>query len=217
MAKFVPYDKAFFKRVVDIKEDKTTEIPRRYSIEIELNRSGNSKADENIVIIMMNPSKANKNLSDDTVNRVIKEIHTQRKRVKIITILNLFVVFEKDSTKLKDYICDTGYEFTAGIDDSNLYNNDDIIEQRCKNANEVIIAWGDGKQKWYRRRENEVLSILKDINIDILCCNSLSMLGYPRHPLRLHEKINFVSYPSALKNWVNCILEERAKFYYEKE
>jgi hypothetical protein len=217
MTKFVPYDKTFFKKVIDIKEDKITENPRRYSIEIELNRSNNSEADENIVIIMMNPSKANRELSDDTVNRIIKEIHIQRKKVKIITILNLFVVFEKDSKKLKDYISEPGYEFTAGVNDGDLYNNNDIIEQSCKNANEIIIAWGDGEQKWYRRRENEVLSLLKRTDVNILCCNSLSKLGYPRHPQRLPGKINFISYSIALTEWVNEILEERAEFYYKKE
>ncbi|MEG0774392.1 DUF1643 domain-containing protein [Clostridium sp.] len=214
MDKYVPYDNNFFKTVLDIKEDNSIEPLKRYSLEIELNRTNNLKNYEKIVIIMMNPSKANKELSDDTVNRIIKEIHIQKKKVKYITILNLFSVFEKDSKKLKDYMKEYGYEVVAGISNNDLYNNDDLIRQSCENVNEVIIAWGDGKQKWYRQRENDVLSILAKINIEVLCCNDLSILGYPRHPSRLPQNIKFISYSTALEDWVMRTLEKRAEYYH---
>ena len=215
MTKLVPYNRNFLKKVIDIKENKNIKIPKRYLLKIELNRNNGSEDEE--IVIMMNPSKADKNLSDDTVNRIIKEIYIQRKKVKYITILNLFVVFERDSTKLKDYIKKCGYEFTVGISNSDLYNNDDVIEKSCEHATEIIVAWGDGKEKWYRKRENEILLILKKTNAKVLCCNDLNKLGYPRHPSRLPNEIKFVSYSTALKEWVNRMLEERAGFYYKKE
>lgn len=56
---------------------------------------------QNTVVIMMNPSAADANYSDDTVNKVIHALSTIS---QTIYILNLFPFYEPDSKKLGDLV-----------------------------------------------------------------------------------------------------------------
>ena len=63
-------------------------INKRYSLEISLD---NSRTKKTATIIMMNPSKANQNCSDQTVNKVLNFFKDNSKiPISKVIILNLF-------------------------------------------------------------------------------------------------------------------------------
>lgn len=95
--KNIYYDKNMVEKVLNIERDErffTDEIiKRRFLLEIKLK---SRKSEKTVVVIMMNPSKANKEVSDRTINKVIKYIYNNGKTKEIgkIVLLNLFVAYK---------------------------------------------------------------------------------------------------------------------------
>lgn len=60
----------------------------------------NGERENEFMAVCMNPSKANLEHSDDTVNRLIKYAHAYEKKYASIAILNTYSIYETDSKKL---------------------------------------------------------------------------------------------------------------------
>jgi len=138
----------------------------------------NTKKD-NVVVILKNPSRATKDISDKTVFTVTNYIKRNSKRFKCmnnvgtITIVNLMPFYETDSTKLKGMLIDP-------FDDKNIETIDEVTSKTSL----VIIAWGDqprGLSIEYGKLKASVLKILTKNNNSIYYVDKLSKVGNPKH------------------------------------
>lgn len=174
------YKNEYVKSVKLVHHDVATN--RRYRLDIELKNGDNEKA---VHLMMINPSKANEEISDNTLNRIIKYVSLNNvagvlQDIGKIIITNLYVVCETYPEKVDEYISVQSLDFVKGIDADGKYNNDTIIEMANKEAQLIIIAWGKGYIFDYDKRIQEIFSLMK--NKEIYQMEDLTQEGYPRHP-----------------------------------
>lgn len=174
------YKDEYVKNVELVHYDSATN--RRYRLDIELKNGDNEKA---VHLMMINPSKANEEISDNTLNRIIKYVSLNNvagvlQDIGKIIITNLYVVCETYPEKVDEYITVQSLDFVKGIDADGKYNNDTIIEMANKEAQLIIIAWGKGYIFDYDKRIQEIFSLMK--NKVIYQMEDLTQEGYPRHP-----------------------------------
>ena len=148
---------------------------KRYWLKLIIDNSKN----ESIIVILKNPSRATKDISDKTVFNVTNYIYKnagkykQLKNIGTIIILNLIPNYETYSEKL--------LSITSGITDKKNLKTIDRFSSRHKN---VIIAWGNppkGLKEEYNKIKEDVLTILKHNNNDIYYIHKLSALENPKH------------------------------------
>lgn len=148
---------------------------KRYWLKLTID---NSKAD-NIIVILKNPSRATKDVSDKTVFNVTNYIEKNSGTYKClnnigtITIVNLIPLYETYSDKL-------AYLTTSVFDDENLKTIDGLTSQ---NKN-VIIAWGNhpsGLYKEYEKIKASVLDILSKNKNDVYFVHKMTNNGNPKH------------------------------------
>ncbi len=130
-----------------------------------------------IIVILKNPSRATKEVSDKTIYTVTKYIYLKRntklfKDIGSIIILNLIPYYETNSVKLIRYgnIIDK-----ANIDTVRLYTS---------KISRVIIAWGNppnGLKAEYEELKSSVFCMLREYKNDIHFIDKLSKLGNPKH------------------------------------
>jgi len=134
---------------------------------------------ETIAVILKNPSRADKNVSDKTVYNVSSYIfknrdkHPEFKDVGAIVILNLIPNYQTYSDQLEPLRNEI-------IDPVNLA----VIKRFTSQDNNVIIAWGNhprGLFNEYEQLKNSVMNILSQNNNKILYVDKLSMAGNPKH------------------------------------
>ncbi|MFC5733414.1 DUF1643 domain-containing protein [Cytobacillus gottheilii] len=125
----------------------------RVSLEIQNSLQSNN---HKTVVIMMNPSAADANNSDETVNKVIKALRTIS---ETIYILNLFPFYEPNSKKLGDLV-----KKKTNI---HIVNQNKVaISQAIKNADKIIFAWGDVPKGLSAKLHNErVKSVIDIVNL----------------------------------------------------
>ena len=159
--------------VVGIEADITE--AKRYWLKLTID---DTKTD-NVVVVLKNPSRATKEVSDKTVFTVTNYIKRNSKRFKsmnnvgTITIVNLMPIYETDSTKLKGMLINP-------FDDKNIETIDEVTSKTSL----VIIAWGDtprGLSKEYGKLKASVLKILAKNNNSIYYVDKLSNFGNPKH------------------------------------
>jgi len=174
------YKNEYVKSVKLVHHDVATN--RRYRLDIELKNGDNEKA---VHLMMINPSKANEEISDNTLNRIIKYVSLNNaagvlQDIGKNIITNLYVVCETYPEKVDEYISVKSLDFVKGIDSDGNYNNNTIIEMANKEAQLIIIAWGKGYIFDYDKRIQEIISLMK--NKVIYQMEDLTQEGYPRHP-----------------------------------
>lgn len=134
---------------------------------------------ESIIVILKNPSRATKDISDKTVSTVTRYIdknrtkYKQLKNIGTVIILNLIPFYETYSEKLT-------VNGSGIIDKSNLKT----IEEFTSKHKTVIAAWGDhpkGLAAEYEELKNMVLQIIKDNKNDLYYVDKLSKKGNPKH------------------------------------
>jgi hypothetical protein len=134
---------------------------------------------DSVVVILKNPSRANKTVSDKTVYNVSSYIyknqdrHEALKDVGSVIILNLIPFYQTYSKELQvlknDVICP---------------KNLDVIKIITGENSKIVIAWGDhptGLFKEYQTLKNEVMNILSKNNNEVFYVHKLSLAGNPRH------------------------------------
>jgi len=134
---------------------------------------------ETIIVILKNPSRANKEVSDKTVYNVLSYLYKNRDKygvlsnVKSVIIVNLIPHYQTYSNKLEslknDVVC--------------ADNLDTIKRVTAENSN-VLIAWGNppkGLCEEYKTLKNRVLKILSDNDNKIFYVDKFSFLGNPKH------------------------------------
>ncbi len=158
---------------------------------------GRENKSETIQLIMMNPSKAGKDNSDNTMNSVIKYIYECPKfnQAKEITVSNLFPFSEPESSNLRQ-IFDSNSQDSLFQDE--LAKNRDKGDELVKSADKIILAYGDNPSKFKKSiHQSEVNHLLHKLidkeNIYAFSYHGkdgLSKQGNPFHPGR--KRINGV-------------------------
>lgn len=148
---------------------------KRYSLEVSLEAQGKGS----LVVIQKNPSRANDQVSDHTINRVLNYVQGNRNRysaleeVGCVVFLNLIPWYETYSRKLvrkQDRLADPV--------------NMETISQYLANSGPCIIAWGNppaGLQDPYIELCTEVMIILKKYGNPVFHVGALTRLNQPRH------------------------------------
>lgn len=159
--------------ITDITLEKTH--TKRYWLKLVFDDTKN----ETLGIILKNPSRANKEVSDKTIYNVSSYIYKNRdkypefKDVGTIVILNLIPNYQTYSDQLEPL----KHEI---IDPENLA----IIKQFTSQCNNVIIAWGNypkGLLKEFEELKTNVMDILSENNNKVLYVDKLSKAGNPKH------------------------------------
>jgi hypothetical protein len=165
----------------------TNPMPRRSRLTIDLDRPNGSQA----LFVMMNPSKATSEISDKTVNGIIKYTYEKcsaLSSVSRIVVLNLYTVYETASGELANLIAQYGYDCAVGNDGQCEITNDDVISLEAGRSEIVVTAWGKPsvsdkvlRECGYFRRIVEVLELIEGYrphHMDTYLRENL----YPKHP-----------------------------------
>lgn len=203
------YNKSYvIEKDIEILEYKGT-INRRLSMSIPLNRTEG----EQVLFIMMNPSKADSKESDRTINKIIEYSYTNFLNIKKIIVLNLYSVYETDSSGLNKIVSEYGLDFSIGNNINLETKNNDILELEAQKSEKIIVAWGKPKNTKaeelrnikYHEQALNTLSILQNYKEKTFHFGSLINNLYPRHPLYLKNEdkvlnlLNFTNLTDTLK------------------
>jgi len=132
-----------------------------------------------IVVILKNPSRANKEISDKTVYNVSNYIYRNQDKYDVLedvgslVIVNLIPHYQTYSSQLKEL--NNGVICTENLR---------AIDAVTKKNSTVIIAWGNhpaGLLKEYETLKKEVMNILSKNGNDIFYVDKLSAAGNPKH------------------------------------
>lgn len=157
----------------------------RYSMFIPFK---NPIGDGNVLVIMRNPSEADKTKSDKTINNVLRFCYSKYSGVYIA---NLYPYYETDSTKVKDFI-------ESELYDENMERNSEALKTLYKKTNDVIIAWGanNAGSKYNHNYEGVIESLLDELekaNKNIYAMRFVSSKK-PWHPRNWEESFNLELY-----------------------
>ena len=146
---------------------------KRYWLKLTINKSKKG----NIIVILKNPSRATKDISDKTIFNVTNYIERNSseynclKNIGTITIVNLIPLYETYSNQLIGNVI---------FDKENLQ----IIDELTSQNRNVIIAWGNhpaGLYKEYEQIKTSVLDILRKNSNDIYYVDKITQNGNPKH------------------------------------
>ncbi|MEC1289536.1 DUF1643 domain-containing protein [Bacillus mojavensis] len=182
------YKPEFVKEVIECNtETLTSSINVRYNLSIKLNNT----LDSSYVFIMLNPSQANKDISDLTISKLCKFSHSLNE-VGTIHIVNLYPYCETDPKQLSSKIQSLKQE-NSRLYKKSIESNHLILRSFAKKAKKIILAWGDCPDSFnkhnYTNQCNKVKSLLKEEvnqeNIFVIKTHHntlLTLQNSPRHP-----------------------------------
>ncbi|MBS1573334.1 MAG: DUF1643 domain-containing protein [Bacteroidetes bacterium] len=134
---------------------------------------------DSLVVILKNPSRATKDISDKTVYTVTSYVHNNRnkysqfKNIGNVIILNLIPYYQTYAELLA----------TSNLNIIDKENEQTIIELTSMHKN-VIIAWGDhpkGLYKEYEELKRTTFDSLKVNKNQVYYVDKLSKNGNPKH------------------------------------
>ncbi len=154
---------------IDFKGDLNKNI--RYLLKVPLKNTG-----EKVLVIMKNPSEANREKADLTIDRLLKFCNSEG--YSEVIIMNLFCYYSPDPKGIAKLV-DTGKLLEAiGL------QTDEILKNVLKEVNEVIVAWGGNsinRAPVYKSRIEQVTRLIQ--NKKLYYVQSVSKnTYYPRHP-----------------------------------
>ena len=136
-------------------------------------------APESLLIILKNPSRATKDISDKTVFTISNYVHKNKdkypefKNVGKLIIANLIPFYET-------------YSYQLATSDLKLFDKDngDTLSELTSKHNNVIIAWGNhprGLKKEYEILKQSAFDILQANNNNVFYVDKLTKSGNPKH------------------------------------
>lgn len=146
-------------------------LEERRLLRLCLNRDG----EKTVTVIMMNPSKANSEHSDKTVNQLIDfffnqpisvENESSRKvaNIKYLDIVNLFSAYNPNSSHLYKNINQLVSQKTYGFFTELIKLNNTTIRDSIKDSDYIVLAWGDCPDKFNEiLYYNQVVKTIKSI------------------------------------------------------
>lgn len=170
MSKPVYHHPAFVIETSDLRTDE-----KRYWLKLKISDTEN----ENIIVILKNPSRATKDISDKTIFTLTNYIYKNRnnydvlKDVGYITILNLIPYFETYSDNFAK-------NKVKVFDEENMK----LLKEFTANTKNIITAWGNapsGLFADYEKIKLTVYEILKSNKNNIYFVDKHSIDGNPKH------------------------------------
>lgn len=161
--------------IIETEDKRIEEENKRLWLSLKID----NESSESIIVILKNPSRATKDISDKTVYNVVNYIYRNRNRFDSISnigkiiITNLIPYYETYSNLLANNQLDI-------IDTENI----ELIRDLTSKHKNVIIAWGDhpkGLYNEYESLKNSVLSILIGNNNLVYYVDKFSLNGNPKH------------------------------------
>ncbi|PKQ89409.1 hypothetical protein CXK86_20395 [Paenibacillus sp. BGI2013] len=152
-----------------------------------------------VLIIMRNPSEANELNSDKTINNVLGFCHGKYSGV---FVANLFPFYAKDPRQLNQHIGTSDY---PKFMNKNKQTIDEILDRNPR-IKHVIIAWGANKSKLkgqYKDTIAEVLEIVNKYEKTIFAMRFISS-NQPWHPRNWGGEDS--GYQLELYEWMTDIL-----------
>ncbi|WP_159462037.1 DUF1643 domain-containing protein [Salirhabdus sp. Marseille-P4669] len=128
----------------------------RYLLEIPLK----TRKEQMVLVIMKNPSLANKNKSDHTINRVLKFCYT--KGYSKVFVMNLYAYYSTDPKGIAKLIHNNQEHLAIGCE------NDSLLLELSKHVDDIIVAWGSntfGCTSKYKKRIKDVTKLLEGKNL----------------------------------------------------
>jgi hypothetical protein len=148
---------------------------KRYWLSLEIDE----KKSDGIVVILKNPSRANKLISDKTVFNVSNYIFKNREKyaalrnIGKIIIVNLMPNYLTDSSRL--------IAFKKTIINK---ENRKVLNSFCQQYKNVIIAWGDhpkGLYEEYEKLKASAMRILRKHQNQVFYVQKMSAARNPKH------------------------------------
>lgn len=148
---------------------------KRYWLELTIDETKT----EGIIIILKNPSRAGKNISDKTVHTVSNYIYQNRQKyaglnnIGKIIILNLMPNYMTESSGLQQLK-------KTIIDQENIRT----LNEYCLKIEKVIIAWGNhppGLYYEYEELKKSTMEILAINKNEIYFVDKMTNAGNPKH------------------------------------
>ena len=121
------------------------EVGYRYRLDVSTRVTGR----KSLLVVQLNPSKANSQRSDPTVGKVVRWTQTQKDNFARVVFVNLFAKRATDPAKLSG--CDYRELIGSG--------NDSVTRYAVNEADRIIVAWGRIPRSLrcnYLRRRNEI-------------------------------------------------------------
>lgn len=164
------YKRYVNKSKIDFKGDIVNGV-YRYLLTVSLRNKGNKR----VLVIMKNPSRANKEVSDLTVNRVLKFCY--REGYSEVNIMNLYSYYSPNPNKIAELYTNGQVNIAIGKE------NDTIMKNLLPEVQEIIVAWGGdtfGYTDEYKSRIEQVINIIKGRKLYYVQENN-GRGWYPRH------------------------------------
>jgi hypothetical protein len=151
-----------------------------------------------IAFIMMNPSKADFEQSDITVNKILNFSNKLRESKELsfnkVNIVNLFPIYKTESSLLYRTLMELKSAFPSREYLTILNKGCKEIQECLLESNYIVFAWGDNPSKFpkgcYDQQISKVLKIVKKCKKDNLFVlktqykSTLTQKQQPRHPNR---------------------------------
>ncbi|MBU3102238.1 MULTISPECIES: DUF1643 domain-containing protein [Clostridium] len=190
MAKSIKYPKFVIRKPCSDNRDINNNIKVRNLISVKISNNNNKK----VLCVMMNPSKANSEQSDITVNKILNLLNSVKYNVGIIEIVNLYPVYKTKSGELFNTLQQLR-KHGIEVYDKKIKENDQLIKSKIESTDVIIFAWGKSPKhmprKTYKAQGEKILGyVLKNKNKHLYIfktnrwTNLLTNLGNPRHPSR---------------------------------
>lgn len=186
----------------------TDSIEGRYLLKVKLKNNFT----DTLTVAMMNPSKANKEFSDNTVNKVISFVYEMNlsedslvRNIGFINIVNIFPAYEPKSGNVRD-------KLEKIISKGKLYSmqkrNKIAFDRALSESQNVVLAWGDVPSKVKREFHNHEAIMMYHLLIQYGLTDNTFVFKYkeyeqiltnekrPRHPsrntLESYKKVNYM-------------------------
>lgn len=155
---------------IDVTESEGNKF--RFSMKIPFDRGGNKVA----LVVMMNPSKADSDNSDPTVNNVLTRIYNECPDVAAVVITNLYPLYETYSSSL-------------ALHEQQSTINLQKIHETLAFVDFALLGWGKPqnttaeklKEMKYHEHAHRVVKMLQKANLSAYKVGELREGLYPKH------------------------------------
>lgn len=142
----------------------------RYCLDVELKNCDKNKI---ALVIMKNPSKADKDSSDQTVNKVLDVMY--KSGYGKCSIMNIIPYYATDSAKVAE---------KAKSNKEVYILNDQYLKSRVDTATRIFVAWGGNSAFDIDFYNTRIENIKKFLEGKTVYCYKKNKDGTPIHPSR---------------------------------
>lgn len=145
----------------------------------------NGERENEFMAVCMNPSKANLEHSDDTVNKLIKDAYKQK--YASIAILNTYSIYETDSKNLPSY---NNLKSDPDKTEEFKRNIEFVVDEILNLKGTLLLAFGKATRKYMYEAQLQVIDAAKQaISKNQIIVKKIEGYKYYHHPERCKFKL----------------------------